>query len=150
LHWIDLARDQWRTLVNTVMNFQVSSHLGKFMSSCTTGGFSRRTQFRGVRRKQIFLCRFCRKCFSSSIYKVELDFFDVSLVARLSLLISEFNHTWEIFTKFSETSVRKISPFSLCRLYVRRRTNRVNFTSAEVKKSGAIHPLPHTPSWRSA
>jgi hypothetical protein len=23
-------------------------------------------------------------------------------------------------------------------------------TSAEVKKSGSIHPLPHTPSWRSA
>jgi hypothetical protein len=23
-------------------------------------------------------------------------------------------------------------------------------TSAEVKKNGSIHPLPHTPSWRSA
>jgi hypothetical protein len=41
---IDLAedRDQWRVLVNTVMNCRVSLNVGKFLSICTTGDFSRR------------------------------------------------------------------------------------------------------------
>jgi hypothetical protein len=48
--WIDLAQDgnQCRTLVNTVMNLQVRYNAGKFLSSCATGGFSRRTQLHGV------------------------------------------------------------------------------------------------------
>jgi hypothetical protein len=46
MDWIDLAqeRDQWRTLVNTVMNIQVPYNAGKFSSSCAIGGFSRRAQ----------------------------------------------------------------------------------------------------------
>jgi hypothetical protein len=32
-------KDQWRALVNTVMNLQVPKNAGKFLSSCTTGGF---------------------------------------------------------------------------------------------------------------
>jgi hypothetical protein len=50
MDWIDLAqdRDQWRTLVNTVMNLQVPQNVGKFLSGCTTGGFSRRAQLHGV------------------------------------------------------------------------------------------------------
>jgi hypothetical protein len=41
---IDLAQDgnQWRALVNTVMNFQDPQNFGKFLRSCTTNGFSRR------------------------------------------------------------------------------------------------------------
>jgi hypothetical protein len=41
--WIDLAqdRDQWRALVNTLMNLHVPERVGKFVSSCTTGGLSK-------------------------------------------------------------------------------------------------------------
>jgi hypothetical protein len=44
---IDLAqnRDQWRALVNTVMNLLVPENAGKFLSNCTIGSLSRRDQF---------------------------------------------------------------------------------------------------------
>jgi hypothetical protein len=44
--WIDLARDrdQWRALVNTVMNLLIPKNAGKFLSGCTIGGFSRRAR----------------------------------------------------------------------------------------------------------
>jgi hypothetical protein len=46
MDWIDLAqdKDQWRAPVNMVMNLQVPQNAGKFLSNCTTGGFSRRAQ----------------------------------------------------------------------------------------------------------
>jgi hypothetical protein len=46
MDWIDLTqdRDQWRTLVNKVMNIQVPQNAVKLLSNCTTGGFSRRVQ----------------------------------------------------------------------------------------------------------
>jgi hypothetical protein len=46
VNWIDLAqdRDQWRALVNTVMNLQVSQNAGNFLSGLTIGSFSRRAQ----------------------------------------------------------------------------------------------------------
>jgi hypothetical protein len=42
--WIDLDQewDQWRALVNTVMNLRVPQNAGKFLSSYTITGFSRR------------------------------------------------------------------------------------------------------------
>jgi hypothetical protein len=42
MDWVDLGqgRDQWKALVNTVMN------IGKLLSSCIADGFSRRAQLR--------------------------------------------------------------------------------------------------------
>jgi hypothetical protein len=47
---IDLAqdRDQWRALVDTIMNLRVPYNVRKFLSSYTTGGLSRRAQLHGV------------------------------------------------------------------------------------------------------
>jgi hypothetical protein len=47
--WIDMVqdRDWWRALVDTVTNLWVPYNVGKFLSSCTTGGFSRRSQLHG-------------------------------------------------------------------------------------------------------
>jgi hypothetical protein len=50
IDWIDMAQDmdQWRARVNTIMNLRVLQNVGKFLSNCKTGGFSRRTQLHAV------------------------------------------------------------------------------------------------------
>jgi hypothetical protein len=44
LYWIDLAqdKDQWSSLVNTVMSLRVPQNAGKFLGGCIISGFSRR------------------------------------------------------------------------------------------------------------
>jgi hypothetical protein len=50
MDWIDLTqnRDQSRALVNTIMNLRVPYSAGNLLSSCTTGGFSRRAELHEV------------------------------------------------------------------------------------------------------
>jgi hypothetical protein len=50
MDWIDLAQDmkQWRAFVNKAMNLWVIDNTGRFLSSCKTGGVSRRSQHHGV------------------------------------------------------------------------------------------------------
>jgi hypothetical protein len=49
MDWIYLAqdRDQWKVLVNMIMNLRVPENVRKFLSNCTTGGFSRRAHLYG-------------------------------------------------------------------------------------------------------
>jgi hypothetical protein len=48
MDWIYLARDKdhCRAFVNTVMNLRVPKNVGKFLSGCATGGFSKKDSVR--------------------------------------------------------------------------------------------------------
>jgi hypothetical protein len=44
LNDLDQCRDEWRELLNTLMDFRIPENIGKFLSIYTAGGFSRRAQ----------------------------------------------------------------------------------------------------------
>jgi hypothetical protein len=50
MDWVRLALDwdQWRAVVNTVMNLTISKSVGKFLSGRAVIGFSRRTRLHGM------------------------------------------------------------------------------------------------------
>jgi hypothetical protein len=56
MDWIDMDqdRDLWRAVVNTVMNRQVPVNIGKYLSSCRSGCFSKWIQFHGHMRNDPF------------------------------------------------------------------------------------------------
>jgi hypothetical protein len=49
-----LGRGTNGSVVNTVMNLRVPYNVEKFLSSCTTGGFSRRSQLHEVSLVSVF------------------------------------------------------------------------------------------------
>jgi hypothetical protein len=50
MDWTELAQDgdQWRAIVNTVMNLRVPLKVGQFLSSSATGGSSGKIKIYGV------------------------------------------------------------------------------------------------------
>jgi hypothetical protein len=64
----------WRALVSTVMNLRDPQNAGKFLSSCTTGGFSKRVQPLEVSLAQVGI-PFPPPALSSNIHRSTVSHF---------------------------------------------------------------------------
>jgi hypothetical protein len=81
IDWIDMAQDrvQWKALVNTVMKLRVPSHVGKFLSSCTTGGLTRRTQLHAVSLLEVSYFTVLESLLLSRACKSQVRYYRASL-----------------------------------------------------------------------
>jgi hypothetical protein len=55
MNWIDVAqdRDRLRALMSTLMNLYVPLNIGRFFSSCATGGFLGRPQLLNTTKTEV-------------------------------------------------------------------------------------------------
>jgi hypothetical protein len=64
--------DQWRALMNAVMNLRVPQNAGTFWSSCTTSNLLRRAQLHGVSQSVSYCIVWMQSAVTSKLCKIIL------------------------------------------------------------------------------
>jgi hypothetical protein len=102
MDWLNLAqdRDQWKAVIHMPMNLRIPQNTGKFLSSCTAGGFSRKAQLHWCLIKVSILYNkkqnvdsFLDNCFLFTFLKnyTQKQYKHVTELARITYIISS-NH----------------------------------------------------------
>jgi hypothetical protein len=107
MYLIDLAQDggQWRALVNMVMNLQVPQNVWIFLSSCTTGSFSRRTYL------HIVICQYSNKYIWSARDPSDQNFLCISHPSIYTACCADFS-TLSLLIIFGEKRFIELLEFS--------------------------------------